>query len=261
LEWKGAGVAVKNLFELKSARRIAIRLNLFEQNWADGQTGFGILMKAVNQDGTAPWSVLEVVIFEQNLVRNTENGFNVLGYDYAHPSGRATRITIRNNLLLTPGIAFQLGGEIGELAIDHNTVDQGSTLMSLYKGTVWVTGAAAARSGAYAVERLTYTNNLARHNTYGVKGQGTAVGTPSLSAYTVSTVWTNNVLAGGAGQPYPPITWMPSVVEYQSQLAPDYSLVPQSPYCRAATDGRDVGVDWTQPSALPQSPKGLRITK
>jgi len=261
LEWKGAGVAVKNLFELKSARRIVIRRNVFENNWTDGQAGFGILMKVVNQDGTAPWSVTEDVLFEQNLIRNTENGFNLFGYDYAHPSGRATRITIRNNLVLTPGVAFQFGGEIGDLVIDHNTIDQGAMLVSLYKGTVWPTGAAAARAGAYAVERLTYTNNLARHNTYGVKGQGTAVGAPSLSAYTVSTVWTNNVLAGGAGQPYPPITWVPSVAEYQSQLAPDYSLVPQSPYCRAATDGRDVGVDWTQPNALPQSPKGLRITK
>jgi hypothetical protein len=267
LEWKGAGVAVKNLFELKSARRITIRRNVFERNWTDGQTGFAILMKAVNQDGTAPWSVLEDVLFEENLVQNTENGFNLLGYDYAHPSGRATRITIRNNVLLSPGVAFQLGGEIGELVIDHNTIDQGNMLMSLYKGTVWVAGAAGPRQGAYAVERLTYTNNLARHNTYGVKGQGTAVGAPSLSAYTVSHVWTNDVLAGGAGQPYPSITWLPSVADYYSQFAPDYRLIPQSPYCRAATDGRDVGVDWTQPMPLwptpplPQSPTGFRVTK
>jgi hypothetical protein len=261
LEWKGAGAAVKNLFELKSARRITIRRNVFEHNWTDGQTGFAILMKVVNQNGTAPWSVTEDVLFEQNLIRNTENGFNLSGYDYAHPSGRATRITIRNNLVLTSGVAFQLGGEIGALAIDHNTIDQGATLVSLYTGTVWPTGAAAARSGAYAVERLTYTNNLARHNTYGVKGQGTAVGTPSLIAYTLSNVWTNNVIAGGAGHPYPPITWVPSVVEYQSQLAPDYMLLPQSPYRLAATDGRDVGIDRTVPSALPQTPTGLRITK
>jgi len=261
LEWKGAGVVVKNLFELKSARRITIRRNLFEQNWTDAQTGFGILMKVVNQDGTAPWSVLEDVLFEQNLIRNTENGFNLLGYDYAHPSGRATRITIRNNVLTTPGVAFQLGGEIGELAIDHNTIDQGYTLMSLYNGTVWLAGAAAARPGAYAVERLTYTNNLARHNAYGVKGQGTAVGTPSLVTYTVSYLWTNDVLAGGAGQPYPPITWVPSVTEYETQRNADYSLMPSSPYCGAATDGRDVGIDWTVPMPILRSPRALRIMK
>jgi hypothetical protein len=266
LEWKGAGVAVKNLFELKSARRITIRRNLFENNWTDAQAGFGILMKVVNQNGTAPWSVTEDVLFEQNLIRNTENGFNLAGYDPAQPSGRATRITIRNNVLSTPGVAFQVGGEIGELTIDHNTVDQGYTLMSLYNGTVWPAGAAASRPGTYAVERLTYTNNLARHNAYGVKGQATAIGTPSLTAFTLSYLWTNNVLAGGAGQPYPPITWLPSVAEYDSQFATPYRLKPESPYSGAATDGRDVGVDWTQPMPSwslqsPQSTTSARVMK
>jgi hypothetical protein len=253
LEWKGAGLVVKNLFELKVGRRITIRGNVFERNWTDGQTGFGILMKTVNQGGTAPWSALEDVLFEQNVVRDTENGFNILGNDYANPSGRTTRLTIRNNLVLTPGVAFQLGGEIGDLAIDHNTIDQGYTLMSVYKGTVWNAGAAAARPGTYAVEHLTYTNNLARHNTYGVKGQGTAVGTPSLTAHTVTYAWTNNVLAGGAGFPYPTITWFPTVAVYAQWFDTNYHLVTGSPYISAATDGKDVGVDWTMSNAVPTS--------
>jgi hypothetical protein len=245
LEWKGQGLVVKNLFEMKVGRRVTIRGNVFEHNWTDAQAGFGILLKVVNQGGTAPWSVLEDVIFEQNTVRDTENGFNILGHDYANPSGAATRINIRNNLLLTPGIAFQLGGELGDVTIDHNTVDQGYTLMSLYKGTVWNAGAAAARPGTYAVEHLTYTNNLGRHNTYGVKGQGTAVGTPSLTANIVSYVWTNDALAGGAGFPYPSITWLPTVAVYTQSFDSNYHLVAGSPYIGAATDGKDAGIDWT----------------
>ena len=249
LEWKGAGLVVKNLFEMKVGRRVTIRGNLFERNWTDGQTGYGILLKVVDQGGTAPWSVLEDVIFEQNTVRDTENGFNILGHDYAKPSGGATRITIRNNLLVTSGTAFQIGGEVGDLAIDHNTIDQGYTLMSLYKGTVWNAGDAAARPGVYAVEHLTYTNNLARHNTYGVKGQGTAVGTPSLTAFTLSYVWTNNVLAGGAGFPYPAVTWFPTVTAYVQSFDSSYHLVTGSPYIGAATDGKDVGIDWNSSAA------------
>jgi hypothetical protein len=260
-EWRGAGVAVKNLFELKSARRITIRGNVFERNWTDAQTGYGILMKAVNQDGTAPWSTLEDVLFEQNIVRDTENGINILGNDYAQPSGRATRITFRNNLLLTAGVAFQLGGEIGDLAIDHNTIDQGYTLLSLYHGTVWNAGASAPRPGAYAVEHLTYTNNLGRHNQYGVKGQGNAVGTPSLTANTVGFIWTNNVLAGGAGFPYPSITWLPGVADYETSFDPDHRLVPGSPYVAAATDGKDVGIDWTNAMPGLVAPARLRIIK
>jgi hypothetical protein len=261
LEWKGAGVAVKNLFELKSAKRVTIRGNLFERNWTDAQTGFGINFKVQDQDGTAPWSVLEDVLFENNVVRDTENGFSILGNDPYYPSGRATRITIRNNLLLTPGVAFQLGGEIGALTINHNTIVNGFTLMVLWEGNVWVAGTSAPRPTNYAVEQLTYTNNLAYHNTYGVKGDGTAVGTPSLIAHTYSYVWTNNVLAGGAGQPYPSITWTPTVTAYQSQFDIDYRLVAGSSYLKAGNDGKDVGVDWTQPMPVLLRPINLHVTK
>lgn len=244
LEWKGQGKAVKNLFELKSAKRITIRGNTFERNWTDAQTGYGILLKVANQEGTAPWSVLEDVLFEGNVVRDTENGFNVLGNDYAQPSGRATRITIKNNLILTPGIAFQFGGEVGPVTITHNTIDQGYTLMSLYVGTVWNAGSPAPRVAAFAVEQLTFTNNLARHNEYGVKGEGTLLGTPSLTAFTRSFEWTNNALAGGAFQPYPSVTWMPTLPEYRAQFDGDYSLVSTSVFRNMGTDGRDLGVDW-----------------
>ncbi len=204
--------------------------------------------------------MLEDVLFENNIVRDTENGFNIMGNDYAYPSGRATRITIRNNLVQTTGVAFQMGGEIGVLTIDHNTIDQGSTLMSFYIGTVWNAGAPAPRTAAFAVEQLTYTNNLALHNEYGVKGEGTATGTPSLVAHTQSFIWTNNVLAGGAGYPYPPITWTPSVAQYQSQLDRDYMLVPNSLYSGKATDGKDVGIDWKQPLPMLRTPKSLTIS-
>ena len=34
-----------------------------------------------NQDGGAPWSVMEDVLFEQNIIRDTEGVFNILGYN------------------------------------------------------------------------------------------------------------------------------------------------------------------------------------
>ncbi|HXG90746.1 MAG TPA: hypothetical protein VNN73_00055, partial [Blastocatellia bacterium] len=50
----GTRWSVKNLFELKNARRVLIDANLFENNWVDGQSGFAILFTVRNQDGTAP---------------------------------------------------------------------------------------------------------------------------------------------------------------------------------------------------------------
>ena len=261
LEWKGtSGKAVKNLFELKAAKRITVRGNTFERNWTDAQTGYAILLKVTNQNGAAPWSLLEDVIFEHNVVRDVENGFNVMGNDYDKPSGRVNRVTIRNNLLLTTGVAFQFGGEIGQLTIDHNTVHQGSTMMSLYKGTVWSAGTPAPRPGTFAVQQLTFTNNMAFHNLYGVKGQSTGIGTPSLTGHTLSFIWTNNVLAGALGYPYPSITWMPTVTEYRAQFDAEYRLTAQSIYHNKGTDGLDLGFNWVAAAVRkPQAPGNVRV--
>jgi hypothetical protein len=110
LEWKGQPRTVKNLFELKSAKRVIVRNNLFERNWTDAQNGYSILFTTRNDEGQSPWSVVEDVLFERNVVRDVENGFNVNGYDSYQASGRTTRVTIRNNLVITAGTFRQRSG-------------------------------------------------------------------------------------------------------------------------------------------------------
>ena len=63
---KSTHPSVKNLFELKNARRVLVDGNVFERNWTDAQNGFAILFTVRNQDGTAPWSVVEDVVFIRN---------------------------------------------------------------------------------------------------------------------------------------------------------------------------------------------------
>jgi hypothetical protein len=48
LEWRGQGKVVKNLFELKSAKRVTVRNNLFEHNWSDAQSGTAIVFTVRN---------------------------------------------------------------------------------------------------------------------------------------------------------------------------------------------------------------------
>jgi hypothetical protein len=245
LEWRGQGKAVKNLFELKSAKRVTVRNNLFEHNWSDAQSGTAIVFTVRNDEGGAPWSVLEDVLFESNTIRDTEGVFNVLGFDSYQASGRATRITIRNNLAIGTGFFLQAGGEVGTLTLDHNTVDQGRNFLTLYTGDVWPAGTAAPREAQFSVESLTVTNTLANHNEYGVFGG--SIGTSALVAMTRSYQWTHNVLAGGAGQTYPPVTWLPTVAAHRAQFNADYSLVASSTYRGAGSDGKDLG------AALPLS--------
>jgi hypothetical protein len=270
LAWRGQGKTVKNLFELKSAKRVTIRNNVFEHNWTDAQSGNAIAFKVLNDDGGSPWSVLEDVLFEQNVVRDTEGIFNVLGYDSYQPSGRATRITIRNNVTEGTGRFLQAGGEIGTLTLDHNTVNQGGTFATLYKGDVWPAGTAGARPAAFAVENLTITNTLAYYGDYGLFADGAGMGKVGLTAMTRTYLWTNNVLAGGGGVVYPSITWMPSVLDHRAQFNSDYTLVTTSWYRHAGNDGQDLGAvrsssfpqpTWPPALSAPSAPQNFRVQR
>lgn len=199
LEWKPvppatvSGKVVKNLFELKAARRVVVRKNTFERSWTDAQTGYAISFKSVNQGGTAPWSVTEDVLFENNVVRDVANGFNIQGVASDQPGGRTTRITIRGNDVQTAGVAVQITGGPGAVTIDRTTFVNGSTFLQL---------------GGSPIASLTVTNTLANHNAYGVKGDGTGIGTASLAKFAPGYVWKQNVLLGGAGKgSYPAETW------------------------------------------------------
>ena len=260
LAWKGLPRVVKNLFELKSAKRAVIRDNLMENNWSDGQNGYGVLFTVRNDEGGSPWSVVEDVLFERNIVRNSENGINILGHDSYQASGRTTRVTIRHNLILTSGTFLQVGAEVGVLTVDHNTIRQGHTFVNAYGGDIWLAGTAAPRPAQYAVETLVMTNNIANHNDYGFIGDGAGIGLGAITTFVRALTWTHNVLAGekGWGYAYPVITWQPSLAEHLAQFSSDGTLTSTSTYRGAATDATDLGwndaVSATTPPTEPTEP-------
>jgi len=241
--WLGEGKVVKNLFELKQAKRVTITNNLFEHNWSDGQSGTAIVFTTRNDEGGSPWAVVEDVLFERNTVRNTEGIINILGYENTsgHTSGQATRITIQHNYLSGTGFFLQAGGEVGTVTIQHNTINQGGNLMTLYLGDVDPTGGDGLRAGLFAISNLTYINNLAYHREYGVFGG--SIGTSALEAMTETYTWTHNVLAGGnEAYVYPSVTWRPTEEDHAAQFDGDSHLIPGSTYRNAGNDGLDLGV-------------------
>jgi hypothetical protein len=260
LSWKGQPRVVKNLFELKAARRAVIRNNLFERNWTDGQPGWGIVFTVRNDEGGSPWSVVEDVLFERNVVRDTERGINLLGYDSYEPSGRLTRITIRHNVFETERDFLQAGGEVGVVIVDHNTVDNGGgAFVKLYKGGVWIAGG-AERPAQFAIESLTFTNTLGYHRDYGVFGEEAGIGTAALQQLTRSVVWTHNVLAGGGSYQYPTVTWRPSESEHAAQFTSGRTLSPTSWYRGAGSDGQDLGASIGSKAGL-NAPRNLRFLR
>src|SRR6185295_19143823 len=114
LAWRGGPWTVKNLFELKSARRVLVEGNLFENNWAAAQNGFAILMTVRTVDDSTPWAVVEDVIFTRNVVRRATSGVNILGLDDGSPtrSGRTRFVSIAHNQFLEIGEPGRAGSGI-----------------------------------------------------------------------------------------------------------------------------------------------------
>jgi hypothetical protein len=135
----------------------------------DAQPGYAVLVKSVNQDGTAPWSVTEDVTFTDNTITDTDNGISIQGYAADQPGGITKRVGFYNNNITCRGKAVQIGGPAGDITFVNNTFNNGWTFLTLYGGKI---------------SNLILSFNTWLANGYGIKGDSTAAGTPTLEAYT-----------------------------------------------------------------------------
>lgn len=271
LSWKsgepsyaGTPWLVKNLFELKNARRVRVEANVFEHNWVGAdQKSFAIVFTVRAEGGATPWAAVEDVSFVSNIVRKSGSGINIVGRDTSSGGlGIARRILIANNLFyeLDPtvwggdGRIFQILEGAEDVTIDHNTAIQQNP-----KHVVMLGGSSAVR--------FAFLNNIALHGLYGVQGTGKAAGTPTLDFYAPGYVFVKNVLVGGNASSYPSNNFFPASIGQVGFVDPanqDYRLSNLSPYRNAATDGKDIGADVgavlgatqgvTNPSPPPSNP-------
>ena len=245
-DWRGQKWTIKNLLELKNARRVTIERNTIEYTWQAGQSGHAILFTVRNQDGGCAWCQVDHVTFQRNVVRHAAGGFQILGFDNNHPSLQTQAIVIRDNVFADidsehwGGTAYflSLSGGARDITIDHNTIIQEHA-----SGIVQADGA--------AVVGFTFTNNVAMHNNYGIIGTNHAVGNDSIATYLPGSTIARNVFAGGVPSRYPAGNLFPTSTEFQAQFtsfaAADYRLMPASPWRRAGTDGADLGAAFTAP--------------
>ena len=123
--WMGSPWSVKNIFELKNARRVLVEGNVLENVWKAGQAGFAVQITPRNQGGKAPWSTVEDVTFRYNVVRHAGSAINISGWDDLQASGQAQRIQIANNVIYdVDGAALGRRGRhlrsAGQLAAQHH---------------------------------------------------------------------------------------------------------------------------------------------
>ncbi|RPJ76544.1 MAG: hypothetical protein EHM24_02040, partial [Acidobacteria bacterium] len=181
--WIRASVwCVKNLFELKEGERVLVDGNVFEHVWQESQNGYAILFTPRNQDNTSPWVAVRDVTFSNNIVRHAGAAIQVLAYDdvASGSSQRTERVRIVNNVFADVGsAAFPGAGRFlliahgpSDVYVDHNTVIQSTEIAYVYGQTNGVLETAA---------NFVFTNNLVRHNTYGINGDSRAPGNSAIT--------------------------------------------------------------------------------
>lgn len=166
---------VKNLFELKNARRMIIDRNLFENMWGfeygAAQNGIAIVLTVRNQDGTAPWSTIEDVKFTNNIVRRAGGGVNILTSDYSFPSRTMKNMLFANNLFEniggaeTGGLGFAFGfSGAGDTANPQNFEISNNTM--LHTG-MFVMAETGSRVNGLKIENNIHKEHVLRDGTAG----------------------------------------------------------------------------------------------
>jgi hypothetical protein len=246
LSWKmdhpsqaGKHWSVKNLLELKCGRRIHVEGNVFENCWADGQTGFAFVFKTSAYGSSDPWLVTEDVTVVNNIIRHAGNGMNLCS-TCEGPAGPARRIAFRDNVFediggaqwspdSSSGLLLQVLKGVQDLVFEHNT--------ALHRGSL-IMAEGVPNPG------FIFRNNIVFQGPYGVVGTGTASGMGTLERYLPKAVFQKNVIVGGDGSQYPGGNFFPRGIEAVGfSPGEDYRLAPSSRFKDKGTDKKDPGAD------------------
>ena len=230
--YAGTPVWVKNHLELKTAQRMTIDNNIFENNWVGGdQRGFALVFSVRTELGQMPWSVVKDIKVTNNVFRHSAGGIVISGHDdNPKGSGLGSGFTIQNNVFQDisgdwggDGRLFQITGAAHDISIDHNTAFQTGFLMVFDDGTSY---------------NVNYTNNISNVG-WGVVGNGTAEGSPTVNGYMGGGQVTSNVLIGGNGNRYPAGNYFPSSVDqvgFVNFNGANFNLNPGSAYAGAGAN-------------------------
>lgn len=240
LSWQGVW-SVKNLFEVKNAQRVLVEANVFENNWADAQTGFAFVLKSANQDGNCDWCVAQDLTIRANLIKNSPGGFNIMDRQTLNGGTAipANDFLIAQNVLEDVAqssqagtrVLFQILGTVRNISIAHNTGFSDDKVI-LFDGS--------------PTSALVIRDNLFSRGTYGVFGSNKGEGTSALTYYAPDGVFRGNIVVAAPATKYPTANYYPSsslnvgMTDYPDG---DYTLSSTSPYYSGGTDSTPPGAD------------------
>lgn len=258
--------AVKNLFEIKTARRVLLEGNVFENCWAEGQVGYAMVIKSSSPEQGRAWDTTCDITIRLNRIVNSLNGIGIGRWSSSGPvvpgAPPTSRILIEHNVFERfgmhsdfantgrGGIMFQLGG--ADVIIRHNTAWCDYNMLSLPNG---------------GVDNLAFVDNLVTAGTHSVKADGRGVGwNPAIGTHILgaSTMSGNAIIREGderARKTDPDAfpsgnLWFDSFAAAGVELD-RYCLSADSHAKRSATDGTNPGADT---EAIAAATAGVRAT-
>lgn len=214
---KSGSYLVKLLYESKNACRVLIEGNRLDGSWLDGQTGYAIGLKSVNQEGRCTWCRVTDVTIRGNTIVNVGAGFGLAGAPERFPVDTPlSRILVTGNwidsLNMAPyngdARAILLLAKARDIQFVRNTWARGNysreaIIMGLDGGN-WP-----------AVSGFRFDENILPIGTYGVGASAAGEGERALRA-AVQGTWTfaRNTFIGAPRANYPQTTrWVSSLAE------------------------------------------------
>ncbi|MEZ5306501.1 MAG: right-handed parallel beta-helix repeat-containing protein [Pyrinomonadaceae bacterium] len=233
VSWRNEGWVVKNIFEIKNGKNIVVRNNVMTNNWVMGQEGTAILFTVREDNG--PATIIEDILFENNVVRGTSSAVNVWGGE----GGGGRNLTIRNNLFADVdhkkwgGRGFFLkASEWDGLKIENNTIINSGNVAIAY---------------GKPIQNFVFANNIVFYNDYGISGDDTSPGQEAISVYFPGARIVHNAIIGARqGVAGNPNYYLSSSSQIGFADQKDFRLSPSSPYRSKGTNGRGIGYQPTQ---------------
>jgi uncharacterized protein YjdB len=194
----------KVLLEMKSVWLMLIEANIFDGSWVDGQTGFAINFKSVNQGGNCPGCFARDITVRWNVFRNASAGISLAG----HPETYAIAQPL-NHVQIEQNLFYNIGNYLstcnGRMIAHLNEADyitfKNNTMIHepqpLPCSGQWMIGDTASK-GAGVASHNTFSDNI---GTWGgpyfaiiASSAGATQGTQSFTKLGFTTVSGNRLL-------------------------------------------------------------------
>jgi len=267
-------MVVKNAFELKNAQRVLFDSNTIENNWANGQVGFAIVLTVMtSQSGNI--AVVNDITVTNNILKNVVSGFNIVAKDYTckppttpncTTAGSQDRFYIANNLITfydpqlvggvrNAGMQLAVGTDYingGIPGVPRDIVFQHNTMIPAASTPCWNSVVFANNTGQtinHITNNVWLLDNVLCREVGWVQGAAPLVnymGDPTAPPYDITQRFRGNVMYAPPGdkiQTYPAHNYATMVpFTYVSPAVNNYQLA--SPYWTDTSDGKLTGIDY-----------------